>query len=133
MDYIATVDFSPSCHDLFNGSLARKHVMAAYLVTHMKVSDPHKYQEYTRLAPAALTAAGGRMIARGEAESIEGVWPDGRVVIIEFPTLAAARGFHESALYQAAAKARQGATEFFNVILVPGAEPVPAPASSAGK
>jgi uncharacterized protein (DUF1330 family) len=103
--------------------------MAAYLVTHMKVSDPRKYQEYTRLTPPALAATGGKMIARGETENIEGAWPEGRVVIIEFPTLEAARGFHESALYQAAAEARRGATEFFNVILVPGAEPVAAPAS----
>lgn len=108
--------------------------MPAYLVTHMKVSDPRKYQEYTRLAPAALAASGGRMIARGEAEIIEGTWPDGRVVIIEFATLEAAHAFHESALYQSAAEARRGATEFFNVILVPGAEPVAAPAlTSTGR
>jgi uncharacterized protein (DUF1330 family) len=96
--------------------------MPAYLVTHLKVSDPHKYQAYTALTPAPLFAAGGRMLARGPAEVIEGRWDEGRIVILEFPTLEAARSFYDSDGYRQAIQARHGATEFFDTVIVPGVD-----------
>ena len=41
--------------------------MAVYLVTHMRIKDPERYPAYTKLAAAAVDAAGGKM--RGEARS----------------------------------------------------------------
>ena len=74
--------------------------MTAYLVTHVKVTDPQKYQAYTALTPAALQAAGGRMLARGPAEALEGDWADGRLIVLEFPSVEAARGFYDSPAYR---------------------------------
>ncbi len=94
--------------------------MTAYLVTHVKVTDPQKYQAYTALTPPALQAAGGRMLARGPAEALEGDWADGRLIVLEFPSVEAARGFYESEAYREAMKARLGATAFFDTAIVPG-------------
>ncbi len=96
--------------------------MAAYLITSLKVSDPQKYQQYTALTPAAFAGSGGRMLARGPAQLLEGRWPDARMVLLEFPSAEAARAFYESPAYQRARAAREGATEFFDTILVPGVE-----------
>ncbi len=95
--------------------------MTAYLVSHMKVSDAERYQEYTKVAAGPLQAAGGRVVARGPIETIEGDWRDGRIVIIEFPSMEAAQNFYGSASYQRSIEARHGTTEFFDAVLVPGA------------
>lgn len=96
--------------------------MPAYLIATTKVTDPQQYQRYTALTPPALAAAGGRMIARGQHEVLEGAWPDARMVILEFPTLEAAKSFYNSSLYQKAKSEREGATEFFNIVALPGVD-----------
>ncbi len=44
----------------------------------------------------------------------------GRVVVVEFETMAAAKAFYDSALYRQAREARAGATELFDMICVEG-------------
>jgi uncharacterized protein (DUF1330 family) len=73
------------------------------------------------LSPGAIAAAGGRFIVRGgEVDVLEGNWRPGRVVVVEFETMAAAKAFYDSALYRKAREARAGATEVFNMICVEG-------------
>ena len=99
--------------------------MTAYVIANIKVSDPERYKGYTALSPGAVAAAGGRFIARGGAvEVLEGNWQPGRLVILEFETMAAARAFYDSALYRQAREARAGATESFDMVCVEG---VPTP------
>lgn len=95
--------------------------MAAYVIADVKVSDPEQYARYMALSPAAIAAAGGRFIVRGGAhESLEGPWRPNRLVILEFPDVAAARAFYDSQLYRHARDVRAGATEFFNMVVVEG-------------
>ena len=50
---------------------------------------------------AIVTAHGGRFLARGGAiEVLEGTWPPKRLVIIEFPDMAALKAFYESPAYR---------------------------------
>ncbi len=99
--------------------------MTAYVIANVKVSDPERYERYKALSPGAVAAAGGRFIVRGGAlEVLEGNWPSGRLVVLEFETMAAARAFYDSALYRQAREARAGATESFDMVCVEG---VPAP------
>ena len=99
--------------------------MTAYVIANVKVSDPERYKGYTALSPGAVAAAGGRFIVRGGAvEVLEGNWQPGRLVILEFETMAAARAFYDSALYRQAREARAGATESFDMVCVEG---VPTP------
>ena len=98
--------------------------MPAYVIADVKVSDPERYREYMALSPAAIEAAGGRFLMRGGAhEVLEGNWQPSRLVMAEFPDMAAARAFYDSAQYRAARAKRAGATEYFHMVVVQGAEP----------
>ena len=77
--------------------------MAAYIVVDCEVTDPAKYEQYKELAPPAIARYGGRYLARGGASAVlEGDWQPKRVVILEFPSLAAAKEFYDSPEYRAA-------------------------------
>jgi uncharacterized protein (DUF1330 family) len=95
--------------------------MAAYLVCDIKVTNPTQYEEYKKLAQAAVARYDGRYLARGgETAVLEGSWQPNRVVVLEFPDLAKARAFYDSPEYKAARKARGGAAQM-NMVAVAGA------------
>lgn len=93
--------------------------MPAYWIAHVTVTDADRYGGYQSLAPAAFATHGARFLARGgEADCLEGPAFD-RHVVIEFPTLEAARACYASADYQAAKAHRDGACHA-QVIIVDG-------------
>jgi uncharacterized protein (DUF1330 family) len=95
--------------------------MAAYVITDVKISDPDRYKAYQALSPDAITSAGGEFLARGgRTEVLEGNPTPGRVVLLRFETMDAARAFYNSEKYRAARAARAGATEHFNMFIVEG-------------
>jgi uncharacterized protein (DUF1330 family) len=95
--------------------------MAAYVIADVKVTDIEKYKGYQALSPGAVAAAGGEFIVRGgRTEILEGSPDLGRVVVLRFETMDAARAFYSSANYVAARAARAGATERFNMFIVEG-------------
>ena len=86
--------------------------MPAYLIARIHVTDPEKYRAYMALSPAAIEKYGGRFLARGgEIATLEGEPEERRVVIVEFPSLEAARTFYDSPEYREARAAREGAAE----------------------
>ena len=94
--------------------------MPAYILAEIEVTDPALYEEYKALAPPAIARYGGRYLARGGGTvTLEGSWQPKRVVILEFPTLEAARTFHDSPEYRAAREKRKGAANM-NMIAVAG-------------
>lgn len=97
--------------------------MTAYIIADVTVTNAEGYAAYRPLAAASVAKHGGRFIARGgEVQSLEGGWSPSRVVIIEFPTMAAARGWYNSQEYQDALKVRT-ANSTGRVILTEGAPP----------
>ena len=97
--------------------------MPAYVIVDVKITDPEQYKQYMALSPAAIEAAGGRFLVRGGLhEVLEGNWQPSRLVMAEFPDLASARAFYDSAKYREARAKRAGATEFFNMVVVQGAD-----------
>lgn len=95
--------------------------MPAYILAEIDVVDPERYEQYKALAPGAIARYGGRYLARGgETVALEGDWKPKRIVVLEFPTLEAARTFHDSPEYRAARDARKGAAHM-NMIAVAGA------------
>ena len=95
--------------------------MPAYLITSIKVSDPEMYKGYTALTPQAIKAAGGEFVVRGAPHQVlEGDWNPGRVVVVKFASVDAAKAFYDSALYREARPKRAGATDYFNMIVVEG-------------
>jgi uncharacterized protein (DUF1330 family) len=85
-------------------------VPKAYVIVDMSVTDPERYAAYRELAGPAVEAAGGRYLARGGAtEVLEGDRVPNRIVILEFPDLAAARAWYDSPAYVEARGVREGA------------------------
>jgi uncharacterized protein (DUF1330 family) len=90
----------------------------AYMVVDARSSDPDRMVEYRRLAQIAVAHYGGRYLVRGAAyETLEGSWQPQRLVVLEFPSMAAARAFYDSPEYRAAREARAGVSDF-DILLV---------------
>ncbi len=94
--------------------------MPAYVIVDITVTDPAGYEEYKKLAPAAVAAYGGKYLARGgRVETLEGNWAPARLVILEFETAERAKQWLDSPEYRAARQLRhQAATG--NMIVVEG-------------
>ena len=81
--------------------------MAAYVVVEVTVTNPEPYAAYRDLATASVARHGGRFLARGGTITpLEGDWQPQRLVIIEFPSVEAARAFYHSDDYQQALQVR---------------------------
>jgi uncharacterized protein (DUF1330 family) len=94
--------------------------MPAYILVDCEVTDPQRYEAYKALAPAAIARYGGRYLVRGgETVKLEGNWTPKRVVVLEFPTLEAAKTFYDSPEYRTARDARAGAANM-NLVAVAG-------------
>jgi uncharacterized protein (DUF1330 family) len=82
----------------------------AYVIYQAEVVDPVRYEEYKTSAAASVAAAGGRYIVRGgDVEVLEGDAPEGRTVVVEFPTMQAALDWYRSDAYTRARKLRESA------------------------
>jgi uncharacterized protein (DUF1330 family) len=98
--------------------------MPAYLINRIHVTDPVQYAEYIKATPAAIAQFGGRFLVRGGPTfTLEGPEETGRLVVLEFPTLEAAKGFYHSEVYQQAKALRDGAAtaQFVAIDGVPAA------------
>ena len=93
----------------------------AYIIVDMQISDPDQYKKYMAEAPAAVKAAGGEYLVRGgRFEVMEGQWQPARVAMLRFPSFEIAKAFYDGEMYQQARAHREGATTFFNMVLVEG-------------
>lgn len=95
--------------------------MPAYVIGDVRTAwDAEALGEYRRRNTDAVARHGGRFIVRGgEIELLEGEWDTRRVIVIEFPDMAAARGWYESEDYAPLKTLRQSASDT-NIILVEG-------------
>ena len=94
----------------------------AYVICDIEVTDPAAYERYRALSTEALAAHGGRFVVRGgAAEVLEGDRAPGRLVVLEFADVDAARRWYDSPEYRAAREARQNAARG-TFVLVEGAE-----------
>jgi uncharacterized protein (DUF1330 family) len=74
--------------------------MPAYVISRLEIEDPTMLADYLRRAPATITAHGGRYLARRpEPVVLEGDWHP-TLVIVEFPSVEAARRWYDSDDYQ---------------------------------
>lgn len=75
---------------------------AYWVSVYSAVNDNDKMAAYAKLAGPALTAAGGRFLARGEPEKVYENGQMQRTVLLEFDSVEQAVAAHDSAAYQAA-------------------------------
>ncbi|HEX6611688.1 MAG TPA: DUF1330 domain-containing protein, partial [Hyphomicrobiaceae bacterium] len=75
--------------------------MKAYLIAAETIKDQAMFDTYRKEVVGTIASFGGQFIVRGgDLTVLEGEWPHSRVVIIEFPSRAAAEGWYRSADYQ---------------------------------
>lgn len=86
--------------------------MPAYIIVDVKINSLEEYETYKKLTPASLAAYNGKFIVRGgQTEILEGEWQPGRVVVLEFPSLAIAKAWWASDEYAVAKAIRQRTAE----------------------
>jgi uncharacterized protein (DUF1330 family) len=96
-------------------------MMAAYVLAEIDVTNPEGYKEYTTHVPATIAKYGGRFLVRGgAAQTLEGDWPNLRRVVIEFPSVEAAKRWWDSPEYEKPREMRR-ANSKGRLILLEGA------------
>ena len=76
-----------------------------WVATYRSISNPDALAEYAKLAAPAIQAGGGKFLVRGMPSQVYENGVNQRMVVIEFPSVAAAVTTHDSPGYQAALKA----------------------------
>ena len=82
-----------------------------YVIAQIKVKDPDAYRKYVAEVTPIVAKFGGEYLVRGGAsETVEGIAPGERTVVIQFPSLRAARDWYHSPDYAGTRKLRQAAS-----------------------
>ena len=85
--------------------------MPGYVIADVTVTDPETYAGYRALTPGTIAAFGGRFLVRGgDHKVIAGDWTPGRLVLLEFDSLARAEAWYDSPAYVEARAIRQRAS-----------------------
>jgi uncharacterized protein (DUF1330 family) len=106
-------------------SLIRAAALApkGYVIAEITVTDTEAYKQYAAAVAPVVAKFGGKYIVRGgQTVAMEGDAPAGRIVVIEFVSLAAAQSFEDSAEYRDVADLRHKAARS-RVFLVEGTAP----------
>ena len=95
--------------------------MPAYVIGRLQLRDPSWLERYRAKVPSLVTKHGGRYLARGgKAETLEGSAPlPSSFVILEFPTMDAARAFHGDPEYAPYIELRKAGSDT-ELVLVEG-------------
>ena len=92
------------------GALTGK--VTAYVIGHITVKDAEKWAEYRSRVPATLEPWRAEVVLRGRKVGVlSGNQRHTDVVVIRFPDVQAAAGWHGSAAYQALIPLREQAAE----------------------
>lgn len=94
--------------------------MPTYAVVELKIDDQSWIEGYVPPVRALIEKRGGRIIARSfEHEQLEGERRPDAIVLIEFPSMDAARAFYDDPDYQPHLKTRLAGSRG-DLFLVPG-------------
>ena len=75
---------------------------AYWVSAYRQIHNPDALAAYAKLAGPAITAAGGRFLARGMPAQVKESGVMQRTVLVEFDSLAAAQAAYDSPMYQEA-------------------------------
>ncbi|WP_210397459.1 DUF1330 domain-containing protein [Motiliproteus sediminis] len=90
------------------------------LVTILEITDAAAFDRYVEGHQPTLRPYGGRFLVKGAAGTVlEGHWPEGRMVVHEFPQLVQFYHWYNSAAYQPWKALRQQSAKV-NVVVVEG-------------
>ena len=92
-----------------------------YWIDHVDVDDPEIYAKYREANAAPFAKFGARFLVRGGVQDIREGHARARCVVIEFPSIEAARACFDSPEYQAA-KAIRDPISTADLVIVEGWE-----------
>lgn len=94
--------------------------MPGYVIAHVKVNDPKEYRHYITGFMEVIKPFDGRvLVATDEFDVLEGEWPKGRTILMEFPSVERAKEWHSSPEYRNIAVHRHRAATT-SMVLVDG-------------
>ena len=96
--------------------------MPGYVIAMLDVFDPAAYERYKAAAPPTIAAAGGRYLARGGESTLEGAHDGRRIALLEFPSVEAARAWHQGSAYAEARAIRERCARNVTFLLLPGVQ-----------
>ncbi|NKB64193.1 MAG: DUF1330 domain-containing protein [Gammaproteobacteria bacterium] len=97
--------------------------MTAYVVSMMTIHDPETYRQYTDRTPPTVKKYGGKFLTRGEpVQTIEGDRYEGRMVILEFPSVKDVVAWMADEDYQKAMTFRHASSTMQMLLLQEGGE-----------
>ena len=74
--------------------------MKGYVIFLEDVHDAEQFEQYKLMSPTSIKHYGGEFLVRGgEMEVLEGAFNSERIVVLQFPTPAAAKAWYESEEY----------------------------------
>ncbi len=86
--------------------------MTTYVIGHITVKDPDRWQRYRERVPATLAAWGGEVVLRGRRVALlAGEHAHTDTVVIRFPDAKAVSAWYGSIEYQALIPLREEAAE----------------------
>jgi uncharacterized protein (DUF1330 family) len=86
--------------------------MAAYLIAEQIITNEAKFEQYKNAVMPIIAKFGGKYLTKGTPKILKGgPWKPERIIIIEFPDMAALDAWYASPEYQPLTKLRdEGAT-----------------------
>ena len=91
--------------------------MAAYLIVYETVTDPSKFSQYVKSVDPVIIRRGGRLLASGSPDVVEGEFSLEHALVFEWPTRQAASDFWHSEEYTEIKKLREGAAVIQAIIV----------------
>ncbi|MCU0532767.1 MAG: DUF1330 domain-containing protein [Hydrococcus sp. Prado102] len=91
--------------------------MSAYFVVYLNVTEPDRFAEYFQVVMPVIKRRGGRLIAQGTPEVIEGTLSFKQAVLFEWRSRQDLLEYWHSDEYAQIKKLREGAAEFQAVVI----------------
>ena len=91
--------------------------MPAYLIVYYNVTNSGKFKKYLETVGPLMHKRGGRMIAEGSPDVVDGTFPWEQAVVFEWPSRKDALDFRNSDEYKEIKKLRVGVSEFQGIVL----------------
>jgi uncharacterized protein (DUF1330 family) len=92
--------------------------VSVLVIAQLRFTDLARYRTYQAAFPAVFATSGGRLLAADEApQTLEGVWPFDKIVVMSFPNEALARAFLEGDAYRAISRDRAAGAETVAILV----------------
>jgi uncharacterized protein (DUF1330 family) len=100
--------------------------MVAYFIAQIKWDSPEAREIYVKGLSGMVEKYGGRyLVTSSESRIVEGEWLPGRLVVVEFPTMASLRAWYDSEEYRPVLQQRLKSSHS-TAVIVEGNPPAPA-------